>query len=128
MLNGSKPIAIPKSYIDEVIIEINTTLTDSQIEDIFKVSDTTLSVKHVSDDAGYKIYAVVDTAVAASDTATVSMDVVIPAEWDNDEMEAFNGLTVHVTAYATQTVGFQNAAEALTTAFPTEWAAYNSNP
>ena len=46
----------------------------------------------------------------------------IPAEWDNDEMAKINGMEINVQAFATQTNGFANCFEAITKAFPTNFA------
>ena len=74
-----------------------------------------------------------DEKTGTTTTCTLFTDVVIPAEWDNAEMKAFNGVKLDVVAYATQTVGFAangtlNAAEvAITSAFKdTAWADYTS--
>ena len=78
------------------------------------------TVKYTTVVGGYKIYFVQDAILGIADdnkTTTVFSKVAIPASWDHDQMEAFKTATVTVTAYATQTVGFDNAVEALTTAF-----------
>ena len=41
----------------------------------------------------------------------------IPADWDNEEMAKLNEMTINVKAYATQTNGFEDIYEAMTTAF-----------
>lgn len=46
----------------------------------------------------------------------------IPAEWDNDEMAKINGMEINVQAFATQTNGFASCFEAITKAFPTNFA------
>ena len=81
------------------------------------------------------IYVVKEVALdengGSTTTCTLFNNVVIPKEWDNDEMKAFNGFKLNVTAYATQIVGFAeennlNEAEvAITTAFAgTAWDNY----
>ena len=78
------------------------------------------TVKYTTVDGGYKIYFVQDAILGIADgnkTATIFSKIAIPASWDHDQMNAFKTATVTVTAYATQTVGFNNAVEALTTAF-----------
>lgn len=42
-------------------------------------------------------------------------------QWDNAEMAKLNGMNIKVEAFATQTNGFANVYEALTTAFPTHF-------
>ena len=74
------------------------------------------------------VYVVCEDAIANSEFVTLFNKLNIPAEWDNDDMAIFRGLKITVNAYATQTVGFDNAAQALTTAFSTDahWGAYNT--
>lgn len=71
---------------------------------------------------GYKIYVVVADELASSANTTVFNNVTIPATWDHAEMNLFNRIDVKITAYATQTVGFDTAAQALAAAFPAVWA------
>ena len=52
--------------------------------------------------------------------------IAIPTTWDNAEMAAFAGLKLDVVAYATQTVGFSDAENAITTSFATQWEGYAS--
>ena len=84
------------------------------------------TVKYVETDGVCKIFVVVEAAKAKNETANIFTSVKIPAEWDNAQMAVFNDMNVKVTAYATQTVGFGTAAQALTTAFPAAdaWGAY----
>lgn len=84
------------------------------------------TVKYVATTDGYTIYVIVEASVAKDGTADIFTDLDIPDEWDNAQMKVFNGLTVTVTAYATQTVGFNNATQALTKAFPAaeHWGGY----
>ena len=61
---------------------------------------------------------------ALNKTASVDFfeDIVIPLEWDNEDMEIFNDLKITLSAYATQTYGMgDNAANALNAAFPDVW-------
>ena len=94
------------------------------------------TVKYAEITNGYAIYVVKTAALAgktttATDSFTVFNTVKVPAEWDNAEMKTFNGFTLNVTAYATQTAGFDGnngvatADTALTTAFG-DWAGYAS--
>ena len=89
---------------------------------------------------GYKIYVVLgelDTADNAETTdvnektATVFEGLDIPADWDHREMAIFKDMTVKVTGYAVQTVGFEEngAAAALDAAFGNDggaWKNYNN--
>ena len=45
----------------------------------------------------------------------------IPADWNNDDMAAVNGMKIHVAAYGAQAVGFEDCYEAMTSAFPTDF-------
>lgn len=83
------------------------------------------TVKYVATATGFTVYVVVESELASGGTVDIFTEMSIPADWDNAKMAAFNSLTVNVTAYATQTVGFTSAEEALTTAFnTTAWADY----
>ena len=50
---------------------------------------------------------------------TLFNKVSIPEEWDNDEMEKFNNLTIDITAYAVQADGFHNCVYAMSSAYGT---------
>ena len=67
------------------------------------------------------LYIVRTEALAKNTNCEILDRIAIPKEWDNDEMAAFAGLELNVIAYATQTVGFANATEAITTAFAHQW-------
>lgn len=87
---------------------------------------TDYSVKY--DSTSYKLYIVKnEKLVGQTGTATLFNSITIPATWDNAQMTAFNGVSITVKAYATQTVGFatNDAETALTTAFA-DWAAYST--
>ena len=97
------------------------------IKDVFVgLEGTGRTVKYVATTDGYTIYVIVEASVAKDGTADIFTKLDIPDEWDNAQMKVFNGLTVTVTAYATQTVGFANATKALTTAFSAtkHWGGY----
>ena len=83
------------------------------------------TVEYDADANPYQVYVVIDAPVAANQTVTLFNNVKIPTAWGNTEMTAFNGFSLKVDAYATQTVGFEggnvSAADALRAAF-TEWA------
>ena len=103
-----------------LIIEVVTNGFDlDTIQNVFTVdgADTTAYAPTAE---GYAIYAVVNAALTVGNNATLTTNMAIPAAW-NAEMAAFNTLTVKVTAYATQTVGFNNAEKALAASFPEAW-------
>ena len=85
---------------------------------------TGYSVKMVTNGDKITVYVIKDTAISTNATAVIFTDVTIPTEWDNAEMAAFNGFTLDVKAYATQTGGFDDAEEAITTAFEDAWDGY----
>jgi hypothetical protein len=83
---------------------------------------------------GYVFFVVRKTPLQGYDDQNNGFDafklfstIQIPREWDNEEMSYFNGTTINVKAYATQTKGFDGnngdatAVEALTTAFGGYW-------
>lgn len=79
---------------------------------------------------GYTIYLIKEEALTAqTGTAVLFEDIVIPADWDNDQMDAFEDLKIDVKAYATQTkgTGFDNAVSAIKTAFPAEFGSITFN-
>lgn len=78
------------------------------------------TVNVVDDGAGtITIYVIVtdDVEVGDSNAVTIFEQITIPAEWDNAQMALFANVKVSVNAYATQTAGFNNAIEAIHTAF-----------
>ena len=107
--------------IIEVVTNDSSTFNWETIEGVFTVSgaDTTAYAQTAE---GYAIYAVFNAALTTTegDKATLTTNMAIPAAW-NTEMAAFNNLTVNVTAYATQTVGFDSAEAALEASFPEAW-------
>ena len=116
-----------------IIIDVRTEGLDlATVQNIFTVpgNDT---VRYIVTDTGYAIYAVVDSAVTTdtndnANVATLAIKMDMPTTWGNEEMNIFNSLTVEVTAYAVQTVGFENdgAATALTAAFDVWADGYNT--
>lgn len=69
----------------------------------------------------YTVYVVKTTELAQNGTDVFLENITIPAAWGNTEMAAFSGTKITVTAYAVQTVGFDGANAALTTAFEPAW-------
>ena len=86
------------------------------------------TIKYVPTETGYTVYVVVEAPLATEATANIFTNMAIPATWGNAEMAVLSNFNVNITAYATQTVGFNNAAEALKTAFADNgWANYPNN-
>ena len=112
--------------------DLNTILTEAgddadnipaAIADVFVGLDSNV-LTFVENGDGYIVYVVVEAPLTASNPPVdIFTKVNIPTEWDNNQMTVFNGMNVGITAYATQTVGFQTAEEALKTAFD-DWANY----
>lgn len=124
-LSGSSLSAVIKETADADNIP-------AAIRDVFTIStenDVAYEAKYIFDSVNneWSVYVVLTEKLAgsAAASATINATVAIPTAWDNAEMSKFNGATVKVTAYATQTVGagFETAASALETAFA-DWAAY----
>ena len=128
------------AYVGAIIelskTDLNTILTAAGENDNVPAAIATVfkginahTVKYVETAGACKIFVVVEAAKAKDTTANIFTSVAIPADWDNTQMAVFNGMNVKVTAYATQTVGFNDAAQALTTAFPAAdaWGAYPTN-
>lgn len=74
-----------------------------------------------ADENVWTMYIFVKEAKAANAEIVLFDTLTIPAEWDNEKMALINGMEIAVAAYATQTSGFENCFEALTTAFSTDF-------
>ena len=84
--------------------------------------------KYVENADTCSIYVICPNVLEKTSEVTFFENIVIPLEWNNDQMAAFNGTTITVNAYATQTYGFDNAKTALTPAFPDKWSAVVPTP
>ena len=71
----------------------------------------------------WTLYIFVKAAQSAGSEVVLFDTMTIPAAWDNAEMAKINGMSIAVTAYATQTNGFADCYTAITTAFGTAFAA-----
>lgn len=125
-----KNIGSEKAYVGAIIEVVlpsglPNTLTVADVAGIFKNLDLA-TTKYTATTNGYKFYVVIGELDTTA-TATVFEKVSIPAAWDHKEMAIFKDMTVNVTGYAVQTVGLGSAETALTAAFTTDWAAYNTN-
>lgn len=68
-----------------------------------------------------QVFVVYNDITTKDNEITFFDNITVPATWGNEDMKVFGtGLKITVTAYATQTYGFTNAADALTAAF-TDW-------
>ena len=111
-------LTVPQGTSFETVSRIFTGLSDN----------TNKTIKYVPTDTGYTVYVVVEAELATGATANIFTNMAIPATWGNEEMAVLKNFNVNITAYATQTVGFANATEALKTAFATNgWANYPDN-
>lgn len=123
-------ITILGTNLDTVLVPESDTAIPAAIKNIFEGLEASgHTVKYTTVTGGYKIYFVqnapLTNTTTDANTTTVFSKVIIPDKWDHAQMNAFKTATVTVTAYATQTVGFNNAVEALTTAFKTNgWGDY----
>ena len=125
--NGDSEEAYVGAIIDVTVPEG----TDFDVISEILVDLDANTVKAVETETGFTVYVVVENALAKNAEAYIFTEMTIPALWGNDEMAVLSNLNVVVTAYATQTVGFGSAVEALTTAFGAEnpngtsaWANY----
>ncbi len=117
-----------KAYVGAIIrLTVPQGTSFEKVSSIFTgLSSNT--IKYVPTETGYTVYVVVETELAIGATANIFTDMAIPAAWGNAEMALLKNLSVNITAYATQTVGFTNAAEALKTAFADNgWENYPNN-
>ena len=112
-----------------ITIDVPTTnpaMVMNDIKTIFTLvgdNASNFTVRYATTTNGYTIYVVATEKVQKNASVTVPVQVYAPATWGNAEMASFKDLRTTVTAYAVQTVGFADAAVALTTAFPA-WAGY----
>ena len=84
------------------------------------------TVKYAVTDVGYELYVIKSASISKDANACVFTGLRIPEDWDNEQMNTFNGMVLHVKAYATQKAGFDSAEEAIITAFDAAWATYKS--
>ena len=111
------------------IISLDGSNGTTAIANVIKLG-TGYTAKYIAIDKGFRVFVVVADALIANPTNPAAVDVPftvsIPAEWDFDDATIFTAATVTVTAYATQTEGFNAGAEnALKTAFNTAGAWLN---
>ncbi len=122
--NDGTEIAYVGAIIDVTVAD-GQTLSFDAISSVLTGLNANV-VKYATTDNDYKIYVVVEAELAVNGTVDVFSAMTIPAAWGNENLKAFNDLSIVVTAYATQKVGFADATEALTTAFDTAWAGYQT--
>ena len=122
-------LTVPQGTSFETVSSIFTGLSDN-------TNNTNNTIKYVQTETVqtetvytvYTVYVVVGTVLATGSTANIFTNMAIPATWGNAEMALLRGLSVDITAYATQTVGFNNATEALKAAFANNgWENYPNN-
>lgn len=108
---------------DEAVVNSFKALL-TNIESIIGVTNdnNAYTVKAVETASGFCVYIVVNAELAVSTSeepgkASIPVAFNIPAAWNHNEVNQFNSATVSVTAYATQTVGFDSAVDALNAAF-----------
>lgn len=110
-----------EAYVGAIITFSNNAIADNfdsnhSIKDLFGWQNG-VDTKYAVDGNTCKIYVVYPTKLAAGASVKLFDKITIPVAWDNDEMEVFRDLTITISAYATQTFGFDNATVALKTAF-----------
>jgi hypothetical protein len=81
------------------------------------------------ENGGYQIYMIFGKEISKGNSYKLFDGIKIPDTWDNTEMANCQNLNIVVNAYATQTQGFENATDALTTAFATKgWGNVPTTP
>lgn len=99
----------------------NVDLTEGDIAALFDITNfkysKTTNESGVTTVSVYVVNTAVLTTTGDTKTTTFYEKIAVPYSWDNTKMGMFNNLSISVTAYATQSVGFDNAETALTTAF-----------
>ena len=114
--NGVTPSTTPITDV----IDASNVLTLFQGGMIEAAEGITLSATVDTANDCVTVYLILSAEMTEGDTAVFFENFVIPAAWNNAQMQACNGLEVVVEAYAVQSVGFENttAVEAIKTAFP----------
>lgn len=95
-----------------------TTVTDkNEIAAAVADADCDYVVFKTSTADTYTIYVFVKASVDATENVVLFDKMTIPAEWDNEEINLINALTIDVTGYGIQEYGFTNGYAAATEAF-----------
>ena len=117
-------IDIPKAF-GYTLDEVKKTFTVDDA-DVVEYIEGSASASNGASVPVYRIFAVVNNAVIPGNNVTLNISTNVGEDWGNTEMKTFDGLSISVTAYATQRVGFDNATVALTKSFPGPymWGSY----
>ena len=103
----------------------NVDLTEGDLANLFGINNFKYSKTKDGNVTTVSVYVVDANVLGITNTATFYEGISVPREWNNAKMGMFKGLSITVTAYATQTVGFDGgidtAEEALAAAFPGVW-------
>lgn len=94
-----------------------TKVTDFLSGGAFVAGQTEFLVKATQTGNVFTVY-IIRKATLAKDASVKLFDgIKLPAGWDSDEVSYMTDLKVTITAYATQTIGFENAEKAINGAF-----------
>lgn len=102
-------------------VNISSVVTPAMIDGFITnlSADATITYAPL-ENGGYQIYMIFGDEIPEGGKYQLFDGIAIPETWDNTEMANCQNLNIVVNAYATQTQGFENATEALTTAFATK--------
>ena len=81
------------------------------------------TVKTGIESGAYVIYILYHTEMTKDQSVVLFDTLSISKDYNNDQMAQLQNLNIHVDAYAVQSIGFDNAKDALIAAFPTALAA-----
>lgn len=103
-----------------IIVSFNKAIIEANVRALFtNLVSEGYTVTYESADNTTKLYISSNTALNTTDKKNVTFfsGMSVPASWDHREMAIFKNLEIKVSAYATQTYGFNDAETALRTAF-----------
>lgn len=113
-----------------ILITFNKAIDKAEDENDFDVTELFTGLSALGDnyDVNYvkgtdktEIFVTYKNALAKEASVEFFSDIVIPLEWNNDNMKIFNDLTIKIAAYATQTYGFTGGARAALNEAFAEW-------
>lgn len=104
-----------KYYLDTLglsgMINLNNLLTANSVDQTFNKEDFTKDAARSSAGINYYNY---NTVLAKGDKATIFTHIIVPSEWNQDELKILGSYGIVIKAEAIQVEGFANAAEAYT--------------
>lgn len=116
-VEGSDKIDLTKLISGGLLEEVNEE-TDWNGLTVYQNDNFVLYQKANKAEKTWTLYLFVKASKAAGSKTVLFDTLTVPSNYDNAEMAKINGMTIVVTAYATQTNGFTDCYKAMTSAFP----------